>query len=99
MLNKLFVAATVLLAACATDDVEGEPEPERTTAAFAKDDSSISATDEHVPSVCDHIVDTEGPCAVACDPEKLFGFIPEGACVLFKCELDDGSFYNTGGCN
>ena len=53
---------------------------------------------DHACSVCDHIVETEGPRAVTCDPEKLAQYLPEHTCVLIVCHFDDGSAYQTGGC-
>lgn len=48
--------------------------------------------------LCDLVVATDGPCAVACEPEKLIAFIPNGSCATFLCDVEDGSQWRTGGC-
>jgi hypothetical protein len=48
--------------------------------------------------LCERIVETEGACAVACDEEALQEYIPQGACVLYPCTLDDGRRISVGGC-
>jgi hypothetical protein len=49
--------------------------------------------------LCSTVVATEGPCAVACDPEAVMEFVRPGTCMLFVCRLeDDTGAINLGGC-
>jgi len=97
MRNTLLALAAALVAAC-TDDV-------RPTDESGRDTTDVRATppdealDRGRESVCDRTVATDGACADPCNPDKLLEFIPPGTCVLFECELDDGSYFRTGGCN
>jgi hypothetical protein len=98
MTTKLLaVLSSLLFAACAAsptvESPEGRPASEAEVAALAKVDDGQSDL------VCERIVETEGPCAVACDKAALREYIPFGTCALFLCTLDDGTSAHVGGCN
>jgi hypothetical protein len=106
MMNKLLIAASLLFAAC-IDNTETDQALD--TGAAAEDitaldatgsgEGTVARTDDHAQAACSQVVETEGPCAVACDPEQVMTFVPAGACAVFVCDLEDGSQFRTGGCN
>ena len=101
-MTKLLALTTALLfTACVADESTDPTEPEETTIELKADGAPApapAAADDGW-SACDHIVETEGPCAVACDPEKLAEYIPEDWCAVFVCHLDNGDTYRASGCN
>jgi hypothetical protein len=101
MMNKLLAAvAALLFTACLDNDPSVDTNDERTTVEIKADEADTTFRDEPpTPALCEQIVETEGPCAVACDPVALAAFIPKGTCTLFLCTLEDGSQYKTGGCS
>lgn len=101
MMNKLLAAAAALLfTACLDTDAPIDGAGSEPSIEIKTDDSIPSLRDQpREPSKCDQIVETDGPCAVACDPLALQPFIPNGTCATFLCTLEDGSEFRTGGCN
>ncbi len=51
------------------------------------------------PEVCEPFLETEGPCAVACDPDALQAFVPDGWCMDWLCHTTDGRTARIGACN
>lgn len=40
----------------------------------------------------------DGPCSMACDPDKLASTLPSGKCTTLRCDLPDGSVIVAGAC-
>jgi hypothetical protein len=106
MMNKLLVAASLLFAACIdntdtdrTIDTGAAGDDVASTDSKTDDDAPLARTDDHDVPACSLTVATDGPCAVACDPEQVMTFVPAGTCTTFLCDLEDGSQFRTGGCN
>jgi len=91
-MTKLLLSAALLLTAC-LDDATSEPNT------IHIDENVVAAglTSELV-ELCETVVETEGACAVACDPEAVMELIPPGTCILFVCTREDGGIVNLGGC-
>ena len=112
-INKLLtVLAALSLAACLDNPEQSDVESNidrvyeaRAELVLPKDSATELAdvrTDEHAaeaPSTCADVIETEGPCAFACDPEKVADFIVAGTCTTFVCHLANGDDWFTGGCN
>ena len=89
MLRTITAVALMLCgAACAdTDDTDAAPEP-------VLDGDVLSA------DICEMPVETDGPCALACNEDELVAtHIPAGVCITFACTREDGTPYLIGGCN
>jgi hypothetical protein len=84
---RTIAAALFVVGACADSEEPVEPAP---------------VVDGEILSVelCELPLETEGPCALACDQDRLFEtYIPESYCVTFNCTHVDGRPYPLGGCN
>jgi hypothetical protein len=109
MLKKIAVAGVLFASACIGDGVDGSagslptvesPDPSTTMVSTDSLQRERQPDPEATPEgLCDLLPDDDSACAHACDPDGLFGYIPEGTCATFKCPLADGTTYVTGGCN
>jgi hypothetical protein len=54
---------------------------------------------ENPPDVCAQLADTEGPCALACDPDaSVEDWVPAHTCVALVCPLTGGSHVTLHAC-
>jgi hypothetical protein len=105
MAYKSFLLVLGVLGACA--DAEPTTDPE---SPHSHDDITVSETQSEItepedlnpyldPEICEPFVETEGPCSVACDPEALQEYVPDGWCMDWLCHTADGHTARIGACN
>lgn len=84
------------LVAC-VDDTTGPDERELAPLPASTEITGPTEGKADTDDTC-HVLPTSDACAVACDEEALQELIPPGTCILFRCQLDDGSEVGVGGC-
>jgi hypothetical protein len=113
MMNKLLLAvvSSVLFAGC-LDSSEGDAKGGVATDSIVEVSADFGPQLERLATrsrevdpdrdtrpLCEQVVATEGPCAVACDPAAVMSFVKKGTCSFITCTVEDGTTFNTGGCN
>jgi hypothetical protein len=85
---RALLAGAALGGACIAGD---DPAPDAAPPGYQLESvqAASGVLEAATPSVCDYLP-PDGPCAAACDPETLAGFVPAGSCAVFACTLTDG---------
>lgn len=102
MAYKRFLVVLGVLGACAESEptTDADPHDDVTVVEAQSEITDPEALNPYLdPDACEPFAETEGPCAVACDPEALQAFVPDGWCMDWLCHTTDGHTARIGACN